>query len=104
MCWALSFTLSIALRHTSHKILVFGHYSGTYCRSLLHMYGAYAFTIVASIAVNYIVFHWLQTQHYVAYGSTAIFSGVFNYFVLKSIWKKHSPVQTQHGQAIVDMS
>lgn len=46
VCWTLSYSASICLRHVSHRYLVFGEYEGTYCQSLARVYMAYLSSIV----------------------------------------------------------
>jgi hypothetical protein len=54
VCWTLSYTLSIWIRHSSHRILVFGDYEGTYIASLLRTYFTYSSSIVISMFSNHI--------------------------------------------------
>lgn len=38
VCWTVSYTLSIIVRHISHRYIVFGEYEGSYCASLCRTY------------------------------------------------------------------
>ena len=85
VCWMIAYTMSIALRHTTHKILVFGEYDGTYCGSLFRMYGAYAAGISVTTVSNALLTDALHDSS-IAAGINILWSGVFNYFVIKTCW------------------
>lgn len=53
ICWTVSYILSIAVRHTSHRYIVFGEYEGSYWASLFRLYGAYSASIILSMCSNY---------------------------------------------------
>lgn len=86
ICWTLGFFFSILVRHTSHRYLVFGDYVGGYKKSLIRMYGGYSFSIIASMIFNWIMTTKLETPHYVAWVFTLLWTGGFNYFMLKKLW------------------
>lgn len=86
-CWFLSFVISIAARHTSHRYLVFGAYNPSYWPSLGRMYAGYSFSIVLSTLFNYWITQEGGVSHYVAYAITLLWTGVVNYFVLQRLWK-----------------
>jgi len=85
-CWALGFTLSISIRHSSHRYLVFGDYVGGYWHSLARMYAGYSIIIVISTIFNLIMTNSLNLSHYVAWVITLLWTGVVNYFILKRLW------------------
>jgi hypothetical protein len=85
VCWMIAYTISIALRHTTHKILVFGEYDGTYCGSLFRMYGAYAAGISVTTFTNALLTNILHDST-IAAGINILWSGIFNYFVIKTCW------------------
>lgn len=86
VCWTLSYTLSIILRHSSHRLLVFGDYDGTYCMSLTRTYMAYSTAIVFSMFTNHQLVE-LGLEHREAWVITMLVTGVYNFFVLKSSWR-----------------
>jgi len=86
VCWTLGFFFSIVIRHSSHRYLVFGDYVGGYYNSLIRMYGGYSFSIVASMLFNWIMTSVLSVPHYVAWTVTLLWTGGFNYFMLKRLW------------------
>ena len=85
VCWTLSYTLSIILRHSSHRLLVFGDYEGTYCMSLTRTYMAYSSAIVISMFANHQLVHY-GLGHREAWVITMLFTGVYNFLVLKKSW------------------
>jgi hypothetical protein len=87
VCWTLSYTLSIVLRHTSHRLLVFGDYEGTYCMSLARTYMAYSSAIVISMFANHQMVALFGLSHRNAWILTMLFTGVYNFFVLKASWR-----------------
>lgn len=103
ICWALSFTLSIVARHTTHRYLVFGMYVGGYYNSLLRMYGGYSIIIVLSTIFNILMTKVASISHYVAWIITLLWTGIVNYFILKKLWsfggnpKQHQQQQQQQG-------
>ncbi len=86
VCWILGFSLSILVRHSSHRYLVFGMYVGGYRNSLMRMYGGYSISIILSTIANYIMTEWYAVPHYVAWVFTLLWTGVVNYFILKKLW------------------
>jgi putative flippase GtrA len=92
VCWTVSYILSIAVRHTSHKYLVFGEYEGTYFDSLLRTYCAYSTSIFLSMLTNSLLVNFLNCPHLVAWFLTMIWTGVYNYCVLKSVWRSNSSI------------
>ena len=86
ICWILGFSLSILVRHSSHRYLVFGMYVGGYQNSLIRMYGGYSISIILSTIANYIMTDWYHVPHYVAWVFTLLWTGVVNYFILKKLW------------------
>jgi putative flippase GtrA len=87
VCWTLSYCLSIFVRHTSHRFIVFGEYEGTYWSSLMRTYLAYSSSIVISIVTNHLLVNMVQLSHKEAWIATMLWTGLFNYFVLKASWK-----------------
>ena len=53
--WTVAYILTIALRHETHRIFVFGAYECSYWKNLGKMYMTYATTITASIALRSIL-------------------------------------------------
>ena len=92
ICWTLSYTLSIVVRHYSHRLLVFGEYEGTYCVSLARTYATYATSIVLSMVSNHFIIAFLKLSHLYAWLITMLWTGVLNYFLLKASWKKTAAV------------
>lgn len=86
VCWVLGYAISIMVRHTSHRYLVFGNYVGGYCSSLLRMYTGYSIILVASTLFNLILTHSIQMQHYTAWVITLIWTNIMNYFLLTQLW------------------
>ena len=104
VCWAICFTLSVAIRHSTHRYLVFGNYVGGYWHSLLRIYGGYSVTIVLSTVFNMIMTRSFGITHYVAWIITLLWTGIVNFFILKRFWHfdggktaKHVP---QHGESV----
>lgn len=87
VCWTVSYVLSIVVRHFSHRILVFGDYEGTYWQSLIRTFGAYSGSIILSIFTNSMLTDYLKVGHRNAWIITMIWTGIFNYFMLKKAWK-----------------
>jgi hypothetical protein len=85
-CWSISFTISIAFRHTTHRYLVFGNYVGGYYRSLIRMYTGYSVSIILSTIFNQLLTRSANIPHYVAYLFTLFWTGIVNYFMLKRLW------------------
>mmetsp|Transcript_9531 Transcript_9531/g.10512 ORF Transcript_9531/g.10512 Transcript_9531/m.10512 type:complete len:317 (+) Transcript_9531:106-1056(+) len=86
LCWLLGFSLSIIVRHTSHRYLVFGNYVGGYCHSLMKMYAGYSIILVLSTLFNLVLTHLVRMQHYTAWIITLIWTNIVNYFLLKQLW------------------
>ena len=91
VCWTVSYTASIAVRHYSHTLLVFGQYEGTYCSSLSRTYLTYSTSIVLSMVSNHFIVAFLNLGHLYAWLITMIWTGILNYFLLKASWKKKAP-------------
>jgi putative flippase GtrA len=87
VCWTLSYILSIWIRHYSHRLLVFGEYEGTYCSSLSRTYFTYSSSIVISMVTNHLLVNYLFLSHRVAWIVTMLWTGIYNYFMLKSSWR-----------------
>lgn len=87
VCWTLSYVLSITLRHTTHRFIVFGEYEGTYWASLSRTYLAYSSSIVLSIVTNHMLINMAHFSHKEAWIITMLWTGIFNYFVLKASWR-----------------
>ena len=85
-CWTVSFVLSILIRHSSHRYLVFGNYVGGYYKSLIRMYGGYSFSIIASLIFNWTLTHSFLLSHYITWVVTMLWTGIVNYFILKRLW------------------
>ena len=89
VCWTLSYCISICLRHISHKTIVFGDYEGTYFQSLSRVYLAYLSSIILSTICNHVLSNYFNFTHRMAWLSTMIWIGVYNYFALKNVWNKN---------------
>lgn len=87
VCWTVSYTLSIAIRHTSHRFIVFGEYEGTYWSSLSRTYAAYSASIVLSIVANHMFINMLMLSHRQAWLITMLWTGLLNYFLVKNAWR-----------------
>ena len=85
-CWALSFSMSIAIRHSFHRYLVFGAYQGGYYRSLGRMYLGYSIIIAISTVFNIYMTKVFLLSHYLAWVITLLWTGIVNYFILKKLW------------------
>ena len=92
VCWTLSYILSIWVRHFSHRILVFGDYEGTYLSSLTRTYLTYSSSIVISMITNHLLVSYLLFSHRQAWIITMLWTGLYNYFMLKASWRGGSPV------------
>jgi putative flippase GtrA len=86
VCWTVSYILSIAVRHSSHRLLVFGEYEGTYWSSLFRTYATYSSSIVLSMVTNHLMVSFLGFSHQMAWIFTMIWTGIYNYFLLKTTW------------------
>lgn len=91
VCWTLSYIASIFVRHSSHRVLVFGEFEGSYCYSLSRTYFTYSSTIVISMITNHIIVEILLFSHRDAWLITMLWTGLYNYFMLKASWKKPKP-------------
>ncbi len=87
VCWTLSYIITICIRHYSHSMIVFGEYSGTYCSSLMRTYAAYSSSIVISVITNHILTSYFFFTHKQAWIITMLWTGIYNYFMLKKTWK-----------------
>ena len=85
--WTLSYTLSIMLRHQSHRLLVFGDYDGGYFLSLARTYMTYSSAIVVSMMANHFLVGYFKFSYRYAWFTTMIFTGIYNYFTLKATWR-----------------
>ena len=94
--WTVAYVLTIALRHETHRIFVFGAYEGSYWANLGKMYMTYATTIAASIVLRSmlaraaeqlpaVMLAYFSARTY-GYFATMLFTGVFSYFALKRNW------------------
>jgi hypothetical protein len=90
VCWTLSYTASIMIRHTSHRYIVFGDFEGSYCASLGRTYLTYSTSIVLSMVSNHVISNTLQFSHYQAWFITMLWTGILNYFLLKASWNAKS--------------
>jgi hypothetical protein len=97
LCWMFSFMISIVMRHTSHRYLVFGMYVPNYWQSLGRMYAGYSFSIVLSTLFNYLITRKGGVAHYVAYVFTLLWTGLANYFILKKLWRMGGPTVTNNS-------
>lgn len=88
VCWTLSYVISIVVRHFSHRLIVFGDYEGTYWTSLAKTYATYSSSIVLSILTNYALVRYLYLSHTNAWLATLIWTGIYNYFMLKASWNR----------------
>mmetsp|Transcript_2299 Transcript_2299/g.3088 ORF Transcript_2299/g.3088 Transcript_2299/m.3088 type:complete len:179 (-) Transcript_2299:46-582(-) len=94
--WTVAYILTIALRHETHRIFVFGAYEGSYCANLTKMYMTYATTITASILLRSVLARYAEglpilfltylSARTWGYLGTVAFTGVFSYFALKKNW------------------
>lgn len=87
VCWTLSYILSIWIRHFSHRLLVFGEYEGTYLSSLSRTYLTYSSSIIISMVTNHMIISVLHFTHWQAWIITMLWTGLYNYFMLKASWK-----------------
>ena len=90
VCWTVSYILSIVLRHSSHRLIVFGEFEGSYFYSLSKTFGAYAASIILSVTTNHILSTYFAVAHRDAWILTMLWTGLFNYFMLKKTWKPKS--------------
>lgn len=88
VCWTLSYIISIVVRHFSHRLIVFGEYEGTYWTSLMKTYATYSSSIFLSILTNWFLVRYLYLSHTHAWLATLIWTGVYNYFMLKASWNR----------------
>jgi putative flippase GtrA len=91
VCWTLSYTISIIIRHFSHRLLVFGEFEGTYCSSLTRTYMTYSSSIVISMLTNHLIVSFLNYSHRTAWIITMLWTGIYNYFMLKASWGRKTP-------------
>ena len=75
-----SYLISCLWQHALHRHLVFGSEGSRYLPSLLAFYATYAFSIVASPAVNGVLTAGLGFSMELAYYLTLGIIGVLNYF------------------------
>lgn len=92
VCWTVSYILSIWARHTSHRILVFGEFEGTYLSSVIRMYLTYGSSIVFSTILSHVLSSWFMLSHSQALVCTVLPTGLYNYFMIRNTWKS-APVE-----------
>ena len=63
VCWTVSYSLSIIVRHSSHRFIVFGDFEGSYCTSLARTYLAYSTSIVLSMVSNHFIINYFLFSH-----------------------------------------
>ena len=96
VAWTVAYVLTIALRHETHRIFVFGAYEGSYFTNLGKMYLTYFTTITASIFLRSflarvaeglpgVMLEHLSARNW-GYLGTVAFTGVFSYVSLKKSW------------------
>lgn len=100
ICWTLSYIISIWVRHFSHKLLVFGDYEGTYCSSLSRTYLTYSSSIILSMITNRLLVTVFLLTHKQAWFVTMLWTGVYNYFMLKSSWRTAPVAEVKGGDAV----
>jgi putative flippase GtrA len=99
VCWTLSYIISIWIRHFSHRILVFGEYEGTYLSSLTRTYLTYSSSIVISMVTNHLIVKYMLFTHRQAWVFTMLWTGIYNYFMLKASWKGAPSSDKDSGSA-----
>ena len=82
--------MSIWVRHSSHRLLVFGEYEGTYWSSLLKTYATYSSSIVLSMVTNHLLVSFLGLTHRTAWIVTMLWTGIYNYLLLRTTWGNKS--------------
>ena len=104
VCWTLSYTISIVIRHFSHRLLVFGEFEGTYCTSLTRTYMTYSSSIVISMLTNHLIVEFFNYSHRTAWIITMLWTGIYNYFMLKASWgrKTVSNASSANAKTIAD--
>ena len=100
VCWTLSYTISIIIRHFSHRLLVFGEFEGTYCNSLTRTYMTYSSSIVISMLTNHLIVSFLNYSHRTAWIITMLWTGIYNYFMLKASWGRKAPSSLSNGTEV----
>ena len=90
VCWTVSYTLSVALRHASHSFFVFGPSADPVGYALAKTYLTYLSTILASTAINLALVGPLGQTHNAALLATATFSVVWSYVALRYTWRSSS--------------
>lgn len=63
VCWTVSYTLSIIVRHSSHRLIVFGEFEGSYCSSLGRTYLTYSTSIILSMVSNHFIINAFMLSH-----------------------------------------
>lgn len=102
--WTVSYICSIAMRHSMHRVLVFGEYGGSYWMSLGKTYLTYSSSIIISMITNYYFTAVLGMSHSTAAIVTLLWTGIYNFFLLKACWnsgknKKVTSPKTEDGDA-----
>lgn len=85
LIFGLSYFISCIWQHFLHRHLVFGSGGSEYFASLVGFYGCYGFSIVASVAVNWILTVVVGLGHAYAYWGTLALVGVINYFTAGAV-------------------
>lgn len=98
VCWTLSYIISICIRHSSHRFIVFGEYEGSYCSSLARTYLTYSSSIVISMLTNHLLVNYFFLTHRQAWLITMLWTGVFNYFMLKASWRSAETGKVKSGE------
>ena len=88
VCWTLSYTASIIVRHSAHRFIVFGEYEGSYCQSLGRTYLTYSSSIFMSMVTNHFLVEFFGFSHRNAWIITLLWTGIYNYLLLKATWRR----------------
>ena len=105
VCWTIGYTLSIIVRHTSHRLLVFGDYEGSYCYSLGRTYLTYSVSIILSMISNHYFISLFHLSHRDAWIITMLWTGILNYFLLKASWKnKHEKYEEVEKEGEINLT
>ncbi len=99
ICWTLSYSASIVVRHTSHRLVVFGEYEGSYWSSLGRTYISYASSIVISTFMMHYLDGGFGLERKYAYVITTLGTGIYNYFALKASWRPKNAESTVGSQS-----
>ena len=88
LCWTISYALSVALRHISHAVIVFGPHGDPPWVAVSKTYLAYLSTIIASTAINLALVAGASFSHELSLVVTASFSVFWSYLALSVTWKR----------------